>query len=47
MESEFFIGGHSIPKRSRQVIELELPPLYVHSSLTMPVHVIRGVKEGP
>lgn len=47
MEPEFIIGRHSIPKRSRQVIELELPPLYVHSSLTMPVHVIRGLKEGP
>jgi hypothetical protein len=46
MQSEFTIGGKSIPKRSRQVIELELPPLYVHSPLTMPVHVIRGAKEG-
>lgn len=47
MEPEFSIGGQSIPKRSRQVIELELPPLYVHSPLTMPVHVLRGLKEGP
>ena len=47
MSQKFIIGGVSIPTRSRQVIELELPPLYVHSPLTMPVHVIRGAKEGP
>lgn len=47
MSSKFVIGGESVQTRSRQVIELELPPLYVHSPLTMPVHVIRGAKEGP
>lgn len=47
MSDQFVIGGVSIPVRCRQVVELELPPLYVHSPLTMPVHVIRGAKDGP
>lgn len=47
MNDQFSIGGVSVPLRSRQVIELELPPLYVHSPLTMPVHVLRGGRKGP
>lgn len=47
MIEKIIIGGEAIRLRSRQVIELELPSLYVHSSLTMPVHVLRGGKDGP
>ncbi len=47
MTEQFIIGDQVIAKRSRQVIELQLPPLYVHSPLTMPVHVVRGLKDGP
>ncbi len=47
MHNQFIIGGQEILRRSRQVIELELPPLYVHSPLTMPVHVLRGYRDGP
>lgn len=47
MAQKFIIGGESVPLRSRQVVELELPPLYVHSPLTMPVHILRGAKVGP
>jgi predicted deacylase len=47
MSTNFVIDGVTIPLRSRQVIELKLPPLYVHSPLTMPVHVMRGAKDGP
>ena len=41
------IGGEPVPRRSRSVIELKLPPLYTHTPLTLPVHVIRGAKDGP
>lgn len=47
MSNEFVIGGESIPLRSQCLVELQLPPLYVHSPLTLPVHVIRGNKDGP
>jgi len=29
------------------LIELQLPPLYTHAPMTLPVHVIRGSKNGP
>lgn len=47
MSEDFVIGGEVIPLRSRCLIELQLPPLYVHSPLTVPVHVMRGAKGGP
>ena len=47
MSDGFVIGGQNIPCRSQSLIELQLPPLYVHSPLTVPVHVIRGAKDGP
>ena len=47
MNSDFVIGGNVIPIRSRSLVELPLPPLYTHTPLTLPVHVIRGAKDGP
>lgn len=47
MTDDFVIGGEAIPLRSRRMIELPLPPLYTHSPLTLPVHVVRGAKSGP
>ncbi len=47
MSEDFIIGGERIAPRSRRLIELRLPPLYVHSPLTVPVHIIRGAKSGP
>jgi predicted deacylase len=47
MSSSFEIGGESIPLRTRRLIELELPSLYTHTPMALPVHVIRGAKEGP
>ena len=47
MSEAFVIGGEAIPRRSRSVIELQLPPLYTHTPLTLPVHVVRGAKDGP
>lgn len=47
MADDFIIGGESIPLRSRRLVELPLPPLYTHSPLTLPVHVVRGSRSGP
>ena len=47
MDNHLVIGGEAIPLRSRCSIELQLPPLYTHSPMTLPVHVIRGSKDGP
>ncbi len=46
MPHELIIGGETIKPGSNQIIELALPLLYVNSTLNMPVHVIRGKKEG-
>jgi predicted deacylase len=47
MGDKFVIGGETVPPRSRRLIELELPHLYTHTPMTLPVHVIRGAREGP
>jgi len=47
MSDSFIIGNKSIPRRSRDLIELPLPPLYTHTPLNLPVHILRGAKDGP
>lgn len=47
MSVDFVIGGEVIPLRSRRLVELPLPPLYTHTPMTLPVHVVRGAKAGP
>ncbi|WP_176582369.1 succinylglutamate desuccinylase/aspartoacylase family protein [Mariprofundus erugo] len=47
MSAELIIGGSSVRRGERQIIELPLPPLTTYTSLHMPVHVIRGRKNGP
>ena len=47
MGDSFVIGNKSIPRRSRALIELPLPPLYTHTPLNLPVHILRGAKDGP
>ena len=41
------IGGIEVKPGERCSIDIELPPLYTHTSVTMPVHVINGKKSGP
>ncbi|MCK5812670.1 MAG: succinylglutamate desuccinylase/aspartoacylase family protein [Cocleimonas sp.] len=41
------IGGIEVKPGERRSIDIELPPLYTHTSVTMPVHVINGKKSGP
>jgi predicted deacylase len=47
MNDNFVIGGENIPRRTRRLVELQLPPLYTHAPMNLPVHVIRGSKDGP
>ena len=41
------IGGIEVKAGERRSIDIELPPLYTHTSVSMPVHVINGKKPGP
>lgn len=45
--SDLAIGGVQIAPGTQTQIELPLPPLYVTSKISMPVHVLRGKKPGP
>lgn len=40
------IYGQGIAPGSRATVELRLPQLYTHTPLTMPVHVVRGKRQG-
>ena len=41
------IGGISVAAGESRYIDLPLPPLYTHTSVAMPVHVIHGKQAGP
>lgn len=41
------IGGHEIPPGSRETVHLPVAPMYTAMEMTMPVHVIRGRRDGP
>jgi len=41
------LGGITVEPGNRQYIDLPLPPLYTHTSVSMPVHVISGRNAGP
>jgi len=41
------IGGQTIQSGERGYIDVPLPPLYTHTSVAMPVHVINGRRPGP
>jgi hypothetical protein len=41
------IGGVDIAKGTQTTIDLPLPQLYTHTDMLMPVHVIRGRRDGP
>ena len=48
MESTaLIIGGTPIPPGTRQTVDLPVARLYTHTEMSMPVHVIRGKREGP
>lgn len=41
------IGGQIIAPGTRATVDLELPKLYTHTPLAMPVHVVHGRRPGP
>jgi len=41
------IGGTTIEPGTRHYVDLPLPPLYTHTSVAMPVHVVSGRQAGP
>ncbi len=41
------IGGHAVKTGERILVDLPLPRLYTHAVTTMPVHVVRGRRDGP
>lgn len=41
------VGGFRIEPGSRETVELEIPHLYTHTNMVMPVHVIHGRQPGP
>lgn len=45
--SAISIGDVTVQPGQRQYIDLPLPPLYTHTSVAMPVHVINGRNSGP
>jgi len=45
--SPITIGDVTIKPGERQYVDLSLPPLYTHTSVEMPVHVINGKQSGP
>lgn len=47
MVEPMVIAGEEISAGQNKVIEIPLPDLYMHTSLSMPVHVIRGRRKGP
>ncbi len=43
----FEIAGETIAAGERGVVEMTVPDLYIHTNLTIPVHVVHGKKDGP
>jgi len=41
------LGGQEIAPGEHVTVDLPLPRLYTHTPLTMPVHVVRGHRDGP
>ena len=47
MQGSLKFGGCTIEAGTRKTVQLPLPYSYTHAPTTMPVHVVRGRKEGP
>ena len=41
------IGGTKVPRGTRTTVRLPIAPLYTLAAMAMPVHVIRGRRDGP
>lgn len=47
MSNSFELDGQLIEPGERRYIDISLPPLYTHTSVSMPVHVVNGRRSGP
>ncbi|MEX2352876.1 MAG: succinylglutamate desuccinylase/aspartoacylase family protein, partial [Gammaproteobacteria bacterium] len=47
MRQPILIGTTTIRAGQRATVDLDVPDLYTHTGITLPVHVIHGKKEGP
>ena len=47
MRKSILIGGTAIPAGQRATVDLDVPDLYTHTGISLPVHVIHGKKDGP
>lgn len=47
MTNDLKICGQVISPGCNSIIDMQLPPLYTHAPMTMPVHVYRGKRSGP
>ncbi|WP_420455355.1 succinylglutamate desuccinylase/aspartoacylase family protein [Rubrivirga sp.] len=41
------VGGTEIPRGTRATVRLPIAPLYTLAAMSMPVHVVRGTRDGP
>lgn len=47
MAEPLSIGGHSIPRGSNVTVDIGMSRLYTHTPIDIPVHVLRGRRDGP
>lgn len=47
MTDSLTLAGQEIPLGTTAIIDVPLPDLFIHTSLSMPVQVMRGKREGP
>jgi predicted deacylase len=47
MQKAIKIAGETVKPGEKKTIKIPVAPLYTHSDMTMPVHVVHGRKEGP
>ena len=47
MRKEFIINNETVKAGEGKVVHFSLPALHSESTVTMPVHVVHGKKDGP
>jgi len=47
MRKPILVGNTTIRAGQRATVDLDVPDLYTHTGITLPVHVIHGRKDGP
>ncbi|MEJ2025856.1 MAG: succinylglutamate desuccinylase/aspartoacylase family protein [Deltaproteobacteria bacterium] len=47
MAKVFEINGHTLELGQKATVNIPVAQLHTHTEMTMPVHVMRGKKEGP